>query len=74
MNKTFPAPIFALLSGLFLSTAAHGADLMSVYHDAAERPVSLQMADILDSQKDVIGFNRETARQPKSEGKPLRGE
>lgn len=36
----------------------------SVYHNARERPASLQMDDVFDSKKDVINFDERKATQP----------
>ena len=34
-----------------------------VYHNAVERPLSLQMGDVFDSQKDVIDLSPPTERK-----------
>ena len=38
----------------------------SVYHNARERPASLQMDDVFNSKKDVIHLDERKATQPTS--------
>jgi hypothetical protein len=41
-----------------------------VYHNALERPLSLQMGDVFDPQKDVISFDSPSADQAERSGLP----
>lgn len=40
----------------------------AVYHDATERPLSLQQNDIFNSDKDVIGSQKSGNREPSGKG------
>lgn len=40
----------------------------AVYHNAAERPASMQMDDVFDSQKDAINLDRLTERDSTTNG------
>lgn len=39
----------------------------AVYHNAKERPLSLQQDDVLDSKKDVVDLNREKPAQQQAQ-------
>lgn len=40
----------------------------AVYHDAKERPISFQMDGVLNSEKDVIDFNKPGRKDPPAQG------
>lgn len=45
----------------------------TVYHNAKERPLSLQQPGVFNSEKDVVHFGRKGDRTAKPEGEEAKG-